>query len=179
MSSSTKYLYASGLLLVSLISATVVTAVADDRMPQIKSRISAPPLAERTRTDPIKKPAQIQPSQQHLYLIRTTLLLLDTANRTGNYSVLRDTAGPAFQQRHSAADLAIAFQKIRGTVDLAHAAIEIPSLTRQPVVTPEKQLHLVGILKGSPAPVAFEMIFEPVGGHWRLAALAVGAAPAV
>lgn len=179
MFSSTKYLYASGLLLVSLISATVVTAVADDRMPQIRSRMPAPAHAERTQPVQVKKTVHAQPSQQHLYLIRTTLLLLDTANRTGNYSVLRDTAGPVFQQRHSAADLAIAFQKIRGTVDLAHAAIEMPSLTRQPLVTPEKQLHLVGILKGSPAPVAFEMIFEPVGGHWRLAALAVGAAPAV
>ncbi len=177
-STSTKCLYATGLVLVSLASATVVTAVADDRVAQPRPRIPAPPLAERTRPDALKKPTQSQPSAQHLYLIRTTLLLLENANRTGNYTVLRDTAGPIFQQRHSAADLAIAFQKIRGTVDLAPAAVIMPSLTRPPVITPEKQLHLVGILPGAPSPVAFEMIFEPVGGHWRLSALAVGAAPA-
>ena len=32
-----------------------------------------------------------------LILVRTTLLALDQANKTGNYTVLRDLAAPGFQ----------------------------------------------------------------------------------
>ena len=164
-----RWIFPTALLLTSLTSATVVTALADDAKPNV-ARPVAPPLGQRGKT----QPSASQPSTQHLYLIRTTLLTLDIANRTGNYSVLRDSAGPIFQQKHSAADLAIAFQKVRGSVDLAPVAIRMPQLTRAPLVTPDKQLHLAGVVPGDPAPVAFEMIFEPVSGHWRLAALAVG-----
>ena len=172
--------FPSALLMASLASASVVTAFADDRAPPANARAAVPPalpLSARSQQPRAKLPVHAQPSMQHLYLICTTLLLLDNANRTGNYTVLRDTSGLTFQQKHSAADLAIAFQKIRGTVDLAHAAIETPQLTRPPLVTPEKQLHLIGILPGTSKPIAFEMVFEPIGGHWRLAALAVGATP--
>lgn len=170
---ASKWTFPSALVLVSLTSATVVTALAEDAP---SGRLSTPTLGEATPSARRKATAFSQPSAQHLYLIRTTLLALHDANHTGNYTVLRDTAGPQFQQRHSAADLAIAFQKVRGTLDLSPIAIRMPELSRPPVVNAEKQLQLVGIVPGDPTHVAFEMIFEPVGGHWRLTALAVGAA---
>ena len=170
---ASKWTFPSALVLASLTSATVVTALADDAP---SGRLSASTLGEAAPPARHKVTAFSQPSAQHLYLIRTTLLALHDANNTGNYTVLRDTAGPQFQQRHSAADLAIAFQKVRGTLDLSPIAIRMPELSRPPVVTAEKQLQLAGIVPGDPTQVAFEMIFEPVGGHWRLSALAVGAA---
>src|SRR5438552_3852933 len=42
------------------------------------------------------KPAQIDRNGV-LILVRSTLLALDHANKTGNYTVLRDLAAPAFQ----------------------------------------------------------------------------------
>jgi hypothetical protein len=42
--------------------------------------------------------------EQALYLIRSTLLTLNDANRSGNYTVLRDLATPDFQARNTAAD---------------------------------------------------------------------------
>ena len=41
--------------------------------------------------------------EQALYLIRSTLSTLSDANRSGNYSVLRDLAAPDFQARNTAA----------------------------------------------------------------------------
>ncbi|WP_370157515.1 hypothetical protein [Bradyrhizobium ottawaense] len=51
--------------------------------------------------------------EQALYLIRSTLLTLNDANRTGNYTVLRDLAAPDFQARNTAADLALNFLDLR------------------------------------------------------------------
>jgi len=36
-----------------------------------------------------------------LILVRSTLLALDHANKSGNYTVLRDIAAPAFQVKHT------------------------------------------------------------------------------
>lgn len=170
-----RWIFPSALVLASLVSATVVTAVAEDAPTTRPNRPVSPSLGERPQSAHAKVPTVPPPSAQHLYLIRTTLLTLDTANRTGNYTVLRDSGGPAFQKKHSSADLAMAFQKVRGSVDLAPVAVRMPQLTRPPIVTAEQQLHLAGIVPGSPTNVAFEMIFEAIGGHWLLAALAVGA----
>ncbi len=169
-------LFPIALLLVTAASATVVTALADDRKPLATKPTAAPPLHVQNAAASAPR-AIAEPSLQHLYLIRSTLLLLDTANTTGNYTVLRDAAGPAFQQRHSAADLAMAFHQIRGTLDLAPVAVRLPRLSQPPAVTAEKHLHLAGVVPGEPAAIAFEMNFEPVAGHWRLSALAVAPLP--
>jgi hypothetical protein len=47
--------------------------------------------------------------EQALYLIRSTLLTLNDANRSGNYTVLRELAAPDFQVKNSAADLGVIF----------------------------------------------------------------------
>ncbi len=158
----------------ALASATLVTAFAGDE-PKVQVNHARPaPLGPRPPTN-IAKTVR-EPTPQHLYLIRTTLLTLDAANRTGNYSVLRDAAAPVFQQTHSAADLALAFQTVRATLDLSAIALRAPTLSQPPALTPEKRLHLSGQVPDDPKSIAFDMVFEPVAGHWRLAALAVGPA---
>ena len=57
--------------------------------------------------------------------------------------MFRDSAGPGFQQNNSAADLALAFQKIRGTLDLAPAALRTPELSRPAVATMVDNLKLL------------------------------------
>ncbi len=154
----------------ALASGTLVTAVLGEEPAQRARYANPAPLAT-----PTAKPAP-QPAPQHLYLIRTTLLTLEAANRTGNYSVLRDAAAPVFQQSHSTADLAIAFQAARATLDLSAIALKAPTLSQAPIITAEKRLHLSGRIPDESKPVAFDMVFEPVAGHWKLAALAVGLA---
>ena len=65
--------------------------------------------------------------EQALYLIRSTLLTLNDANRSGNYTVLRDLAAPDFQARNTAADLAQIFTDLRRrNFDLYGAALLAP-----------------------------------------------------
>jgi hypothetical protein len=79
------------------------------------------------------KPAQIDRNGV-LILIRTTLLALDQANKTGNYTVLRDLGAPDFQA-NSAAQLAEIFaQQRRDNIDLSGVAVLDPQLTLLPQI---------------------------------------------
>jgi hypothetical protein len=111
-----------------------------------------------------------------LVLIRSALIGLDHANRTGNYAVLRELGGPALQQ-HSAAQLASAFANLRAAkVDLLVSAILTPQLTQQPKVTPDGLLQLVGFFPTQPRRIQFNIVYQAAGGQWRLAGLNVGVA---
>ncbi|XUJ36695.1 hypothetical protein ACQ5SK_19580 [Bradyrhizobium japonicum] len=57
--------------------------------------------------------------EQALYLIRSTLLSLNDANRTGNYTVLRDLAAPDFQARNAAADLGLNFSTCGAAISIS------------------------------------------------------------
>src|SRR5690348_17246315 len=98
-------------LIAALLLAAVISSVASAQQnaPQSqKAGVQASAAAD--------KPAQPAPSVdpgQALYLVRSTLLTLNDANRSGNYTVLRDLAAPDFQARNSAADLASSFADLR------------------------------------------------------------------
>src|SRR5215471_18415075 len=71
-----------------------------------------------TATPPAAKPpAATAPRTiskgQAIYLVRSTLMTLNDADRSGNYTVFRDLAAPEFQNRNSAADLAQSFGDLR------------------------------------------------------------------
>jgi hypothetical protein len=113
-----------------------------------------------------------------LVLIRSALIGLEHANRTGNYTVLRELGGPGLQQ-HSAAQLSSAFANLRGAkIDLLVAAILTPQLTQQPKVTPDGLLQLAGFFPTQPRRIQFNIVYQAVGGQWKLGGLNVGLAPA-
>ena len=81
------------------------------------------------------KPAQIDRNGV-LILVRSTLLALDQANKTGNYTVLRDLGAPGFQT-NSAARLAEIFaQQRHDNIDLSGVAVIDPQLTLLPQIEP-------------------------------------------
>ena len=117
-------------------------------------------------------PAQIDRNGV-LILIRSTLLALDQANKTGNYTVLRDLGSPDFQV-NSAAQLAEIFaQERRDNIDLSGVAVIDPQLTLLPQIEANGMMHMAGFFPSVPTQVNFEMAFAPVGGRWRLFALSV------
>jgi hypothetical protein len=117
--------------------------------------------------------------EQIVMLVRTTLVALHQANLTGNYTVLRDLSAPDFQTRNSAADLARIFAAVRERrVDLAEAVLLDPHLGDLKI-TPDKQLHVAGWLATRPAPISYEMLFQSLGGVWRLYGIAVNPASQV
>jgi hypothetical protein len=121
----------------------------------------------------------VQPSlpvalEQALYLIRSTLLTLNDANRTGNYTVLRDLAAPDFQARNTAADLALNFLDLRRrNFDLYGAALLAPQFTDAPALDQRGMLRLAGYIPTRPQQIKFDLVFQVAAGQWRLFGISI------
>jgi hypothetical protein len=121
---------------------------------------------------PAPKPAQIDRNGV-LILIRTTLLALDHANKTGNYTVLRDLGAPGFQS-NTAARLGEIFAKLRNdNLDLSGVAVIDPQLNLLPQIEPNGLMHMAGFFPSVPSQVNFDLSFAPVNGQWRLFGISV------
>jgi hypothetical protein len=118
------------------------------------------------------KPAQIDRNGV-LILIRQTLLALDQANKTGNYTVLRDLGSPDFQANTAARLAEIFAQQRRDNIDLSGVAVIDPQLTLLPQIEANGMMHMTGFFPSVPTQVNFELMYAPVGGRWRLFALSV------
>jgi hypothetical protein len=120
-------------------------------------------------------PGPAIPSDQKLAtLIFSTLIALNQANATGNYSVLRDMGAPGFQTANSAARIAEAFANLRQrNLDLSPILLFQPKLLRKPVLDAQGRLRVTGFFQTRPEQVNFDLIFELVGGQWRLFGMAV------
>jgi hypothetical protein len=89
------------------------------------------------------KPAQIDRNGV-LILIRSALLALDQANKTGNYTVLRDLGAPGFQI-NTAARLGEIFAKQRAdNLDLSGVAVIDPQLSLLPQIEPNGMMRMAG-----------------------------------
>ena len=127
----------------------------------------------RAETPPqAPKPAQIDRNGV-LMLVRSTLLALDHANKTGNYTVLRDIAAPGFQV-NSAARLGEIFAKLRNdNLDLSGVAVIDPQLNLLPQIEANGLMHMAGFFPSVPNQVNFDLAFAPVNGQWRLFGISV------
>ena len=151
----------------SLLAGLALVAIsATGAVSQEQRRPPAPAVAQQPQL-----PASLE---QSLYLIRSTLLSLNDANRTGNYTVLRDLAAPDFQAKNSAADLADSFADLRRRhFDLFSVALTAPQLSAAPALDNNGMLRLTGIFPTRPAQINFDLLFQNVGGQWRLFGISV------
>jgi hypothetical protein len=118
------------------------------------------------------KPAQIDRNGV-LILVRSALLALDQANKTGNYTVLRDLGAPAFQA-NTPARLGEIFAKLRNdNLDLSGVAVIDPQLSLLPQIESTGMLHMTGFFPSIPTQVNFDLAFAPVNGQWRLFGISV------
>jgi hypothetical protein len=147
---------------------------------QPKATPAAPPTSKQApkgaQSSPPATPApQPQVSvEQVLYLVRSTLLTLNDANRSGNYTVLRDLAAPGFQAKNTAADLAQAFVDLRRRkFDLFGVALVTPQLTAAPTIDGNGRLLLSGVFLTRPQQIKFDLMFEVDAGQWKLFGIAV------
>jgi hypothetical protein len=144
----------------ALICAAVMAAAASAGHAQTPAPASAP------------KPAQIDRNGV-LMLVRSTLLALDHANKTGNYTVLRDIGAPGFQS-NSAARLGEIFAKLRNdNLDLSGVAVLDPQLSLLPQIEANGLMHMTGFFPSVPTQVNFDLAFAPVNGQWRLFGISV------
>jgi hypothetical protein len=111
---------------------------------------------------------------QATYLVRSTLMTLNDADRSGNYSVLRDLAAPEFQARNSAADLAQSFLDLRRRkFDLFTVSFATPQFNSAPQVDANGRIRLMGFFPTRPLQIKFDLIFQSVDGEWKLLAISI------
>ena len=134
-------------------------------------------FAQAPKPAPAAQPAAPQPAQIDrngvLILIRSTILALDQANKTGNYTVLRDLGAPGFQANNAARLAEIFATQRRDNLDLSGVAVIDPQLTVLPQIEANGMMRMAGFFPSVPQQVNFEMLFAPVGGQWRLFGLSV------
>ena len=133
--------------------------------------------AEAQQPRPAQPASQAKPAQIDrngvLILVRGTLLALDHANKTGNYSVLRDLGAPAFQVNNPARLAEIFANHRREDLDLSGVAVIDPQLTVLPQIEANGMMHMAGFFPSVPKQVNFELAFAPVNGQWRLFGISV------
>jgi hypothetical protein len=119
--------------------------------------------------------AQVPGAEQIVALVRTTLLTLNDAVQTGNFTVLRDVGSRGFQDANSAAKLSQVFSDlIKQRVDLSIVAVRTPEMAEAKIVDAKTNtLNLKGHFPVKPLQIDFEMMFQPERGRWRLFGISV------
>lgn len=123
------------------------------------------PQGQQAPAQPLPMPSD----DRLMMMILSSLVALNQANATGNYTVLREMAAPSFQQANSAARLAEVFANLRvRNLDLTPILLFQPKLYRKPEMNAKGMLRIMGFFPTSPERVNFDLIFQPVQGQWRL-----------
>jgi hypothetical protein len=131
------------------------------------------PSSSPVASEQAPKPANIDRNGT-LMLVRSTLLALDQANKTGNYTVLRDLGAPGFQLTNTAARLTEIFARLRNDrLDLSGVAVLDPQFKILPQIEPSGMMHMAGFFPSVPSQVNFELLFAPVDSRWRLFGISV------
>jgi len=133
---------------------------------------ATPPPAVAAATPP-PQPILIDRNSA-LILIRTTLVALQQANQTSNYSVLYGISSPSFQNTNSPERLGQIFATLRGKgLDLSGVVVLEPQLTILPELYENGVMRMAGFFPSTPLQVYFDLQFISVQGQWRLIALGV------
>jgi hypothetical protein len=112
--------------------------------------------------------------EQIVMLIRTSLLSLNDAFITGNYTVFRDLLAPTVRDGNTAARISQVYAPFAAKgIDLAGVAILAPNLTEPPAIDQGNRLIVKGVFPGNPSPLIFALTMEPVAGRWRVRDLAI------
>ena len=107
-------------------------------------------------------------------LVRTTIIALNHANRTGNYTVFRDLGTPAFQKTNTPAKLASIFTNLRSeNLNLSPVVLFNPEFTKKPAFTKQGMLRLTGFFPTKPLRVNFDLVYQWIDKRWRLFGISV------
>ena len=112
-------------------------------------------------------------------LVRSTLLTLNDAVRSGNFTVLRDVAAPDFRDANTAARLAQIFAPLmREEIDLSLVAIASPQLAEAPAIDPGTgMLSVKGSLGLGSRRLDFTLVYQKVRESWRMFGVSAQPAP--
>jgi hypothetical protein len=137
----------------------------------------AAPAALAQAPTPGRPPVSALPVPSELELAKliwSTMAMVDHANRSGNYSVLRDTSANGFQIQNDPARLAEIFASIRQSrVDLGNALIVAPTYTAAPTLLQTDVFEVKGYFGLRPTPIFFDLFFQWEQGRWKLYGISI------
>jgi len=107
-------------------------------------------------------------------LVWSTMIALDNANRTNNYTVLNSLGSPEFQRRNTPQRLSDIFSDLRrNRVDIGRTILSTPSYYRPPEILTDGSLRLRGGFDYRPKSIRFDLVYANIGGGWRITAISV------
>lgn len=116
--------------------------------------------------------------QQLVVLITNTLLALNQANMTGNYSVFRELGAPGFQLGNSVGKLSDIFSKLRHRdFDLGPIVLLQPTLVRKPSISAGGMLRVSGFFPTAPERLNFDLLYQNIDHRWLLFGIAANTTP--
>jgi hypothetical protein len=102
-------------------------------------------------------------------LIRNSMVALNDANITGNYTVFRDLGSAEFQKANTSARLAVIFAPLRARkLNLGPIVLFTPKLAKPAAIDDKEMLRLTGFFPTQPLRVNFDLGYQNVEGAWRL-----------
>ena len=120
----------------------------------------------------VQPPPSIRPTPGQLELsklIWSTVAAVDHANRSGNYSVLRDISAQGFQINNTPAQLGQIFTGLRNLqVDLSNALLVPPTYTVAPQLVQEDVFRVQGVFQMRPISIGFDLYYQWEQGRWKL-----------
>jgi hypothetical protein len=138
--------------------------------PQSDAAPAKPPASPDATAD-AAKPNLVPPIELVVLMMRASLIALDQANKTNNYTVLRALSGPGLQKQ-SPEELSKTFTVLRDKqIDLSPILVTKPRMTANPAILPNGYLHLAALFPTKPLSIACVVEMQPVGGFWRLAGI--------
>jgi hypothetical protein len=136
--------------------------------------------AQRPAPAPQQLPSSAIPVPDQLALAKllwSTMTAVDHANKTGNYTVLRQLGSPGFQANNNDAALAATFAGIRQQrLDLSDTLLFEPIHEFAPGIV-QGVLRMRGMFRMRPTGVQFDLLYQWVQGGWRLHAVALRPIP--
>jgi hypothetical protein len=164
-------------------SAAALAQISPAEKPVPKTKPAAQKPAEKKPAAQKAAPSQPQvvmpDAEKIVLLLHTTLMTLNDALQTGNFTVMRDISAPGFRDANTAARLSLSFSDLASKgVDLSPTSVIAPQLTEPPGLDQKKGLlRLKGYFPGQPVQINFEMLYQAVDGRWRLFGLSVQPGP--
>ena len=131
--------------------------------------LAAPAMSQQPTVQPPPSVEAVPDQLELSKLIWSTILAVDHANRSGNYSVLRDLGAQGFQINNDAAKLAQIFAGLRSQrVDLSNALLVPPTYLEAPRVVQPGIIEAKGVFQLRPTAIQFDMLFQWEQGRWKL-----------
>lgn len=138
--------------------------------PALLLALAAPAAAQSQPT--LQPPPASQPVPDQLELsklIWSSMLAIDHANRSGNYSVLRDLGAQGFQINNDATRLGQIFSGLRESrIDLSNTLLVPPTYVEAPRQIQADVFEVKGLFQLRPTAIQFQLLYQWEQGRWKM-----------